>query len=99
MIFEVTPEHIEALSDSDLRTLVGYLAEQEAVRAGHSPAGVTYGGHQNAKDGGLDVRVDLKDGTINGYVPRLQSGFQVKAEDMPASAIQKEMSPEGKLRS
>ena len=25
MIFEVTPEHIEVLSDADLRTLVGYL--------------------------------------------------------------------------
>ena len=98
MIFEVTPEHIEALSDSDLRTLVGYLAEQETVRAGHSPSNVTYGGHQNAKDGGIDVRVDLKNLAIAGYIPRTQSGFQVKAEDMSASAIQQEMCPGGKLR-
>src|SRR5207247_3676817 len=98
MIFEVTPEHIEALSDSDLRTLVGYLAEQETVRAGHSPSNVTYGGHQNAKDGGIDVRVDLKNLAIADYIPRTQSGFQVKAEDMSASAIQQEMCPGGKLR-
>jgi hypothetical protein len=97
MIFEVTPQHIEALSDADLRTLVGYLAEQELMRAGHSPVAVTYGGHQSAPDGGVDVRVDLKHGTIDGFIPRHQCGFQVKAEDMPASAIQSEMCPESKL--
>jgi len=43
LIFEVTPEQIERLSEEDLRTLVGYLAEQEAVRAGHSASCVTYG--------------------------------------------------------
>lgn len=98
MIFEITPEHIEALSDADLRTLVGYLAEQEAIRAGHSAAGVTYGGHQNAKDGGIDVRVDLGKETIKGYIPRSQTGFQVKAEDMPQGAIEAEMRPGDKLR-
>jgi hypothetical protein len=98
MIFEVTPEHIEALSDSDLRTLVGYLAEQEAVQAGQSAAGVTYGGHQNAKDGGIDVRVDLGKTAIKGYIPRAQTGFQVKAEDMPEGKIKDEMCPDNKLR-
>ena len=98
MIFEVTPEHIEALSDIDLRTLVGCLAEQEVVRAGHSASSVTYGGHQNAKDGGIDVRVDLGAAAIDGYIPRAQTGLQVKAEDMPKSAIQQEMRDSGKLR-
>jgi hypothetical protein len=98
MIFEVTPDHIEALSDTDLRTLVGYLAEREVARAGYSPVCVTYGGHQNAKDGGIDVRVDLKTGTIDNYVPCNQTGFQVKAEDMPSGAIETEMRPNGKLR-
>ena len=50
MIFEVTPEHIERLSDSDLRTLIGFLAEQEAIRAGQSASGITYGGNQNAPE-------------------------------------------------
>lgn len=98
MIFEVTPEQIEALSDTDLRTLVGYLAEREVVSQGHSASGVTYGGHQNAKDGGIDVRVDLNASDTNGFVPRPNTGLQVKAEDMPRGAIIGEMAPGGKLR-
>lgn len=98
MIFEVTPEQVAALSDTDLRTLVGYLAEQEVRSQGHSAAAVTYGGHQNAKDGGIDVNIDLDAATMKGYVPRARTGFQVKAEDMPRAAILKEMAPRSKLR-
>jgi len=98
MIFEVTPDQVAALSDTDLRTLVGYLAEQEVRSQGHSAAAVTYGGHQNAKDGGIDVNVDLNAAATKGYVPRARTGFQVKAEDMPRAAILKEMAPKSKLR-
>lgn len=98
MIFEVTPAHIEALTDVDLRTLVGYLAEREVVNAGHSASAVTYGGHQLAKDGGIDVRVELMSGTVDGFVPRLATGYQAKAEDFSAAAIRKEMRPKGTLR-
>src|SRR3569832_2050827 len=98
MIFEVTPEQIQALSDSDLRTLVGYLAEREAVSQGQSTVGITYSGHQNAKDGGIDVRADLLSVKTPGYLQRPNTGFQVKAEDMPRSAILKEMAPDEKLR-
>jgi hypothetical protein len=97
-IFEVTPEDIEKLSDTDLRTLVAYVAEQEVLLLGQSPAGVTYGGHQNAGDGGIDVRVDLKASAPDGYVPRLQTGYQVKAEDLGKAGILKEMKPKGILR-
>ena len=98
MIFEVTPAHIEGLSDVDLRTLIGYLAEREAVAAGHSAVVVTYGGHQLARDGGIDVRVALPSGSIDGFIPRLATGYQVKAEDFSAAAIRAEMRPKGKLR-
>jgi len=98
MIFEVTPAHIEALSDTDLRTLIGYLSEREVVNAGCSASSVTYGGHQNAKDGGIDVRVAADDGTVSGYVPRTQCGFQAKAESFAPADIGKEMRPGGKLR-
>ncbi|CUJ18878.1 hypothetical protein [Achromobacter aegrifaciens] len=98
MIFEVTPAHIEALSDVDLRTLVGYLAEREVQEAGHSASAVTYGGHQLAQDGGIDVRVALTEGTIDGFIPRLATGYQAKAEDFSAASITKEMRPKGKLR-
>jgi hypothetical protein len=97
-IFEITTSDIERLSDSDLRTLVGYLAEQELASHGLSAAAVTYGGHQNAKDGGVDVRVELSSAQIGGYIPRPNTAFQVKAEDMPAREIAKEMSPKGVLR-
>ena len=30
MVFEITPENIEALSDADLRTLVGRLASKKS---------------------------------------------------------------------
>lgn len=98
MIFEVTPAHIEALSDTELRTLIGYLAEREAVSAGYSAVAITYGGHQLAKDGGIDVRAALPGGAIDGFIPRLHTGYQAKAENFSAAAIKKEMRPKGTLR-
>lgn len=98
MIFEITPEHITSLSDTDLRTVVGKLAESEMTRQGYSASGVTYGGHQNAGDGGIDVRAMTTEGVPTGYLPRASTAFQVKAEDMPASAIKAEMRPKDELR-
>lgn len=98
MLFEVTPDHIERLQEEDLRTLVGLLAIREAMGTGHSPSCVTYGGHQNAQDGGIDVRVDLGSSPISGYIARSQTGYQVKAADMPRGEIMNEMCPGGTLR-
>lgn len=97
-IFEITPNDVESLNDADLRILVGYLSEGEIAKQGHSTSAVTYGGHQNATDGGIDVRVHISVGTVGGYVPRQQTGFQVKAEDMPRADILREMRPKGALR-
>jgi hypothetical protein len=99
MIFEVTADQIELLGDADLRTLVGYLCEEEVRRQGHSTAAITWGGHQNAADGGIDVRVALpEDAAVSGYVPAPATGFQVKAEDMPRQQIIDEMAPRGTIR-
>src|SRR5213595_3051892 len=96
MILEVTGDQIAQLDDSELRALVGYLCEREVLAHGHSAATVTWGGHQNAGDGGIDVRVALGMGaTISGYVPKAATGFQVKAQDMPKNAILTEMAPGG----
>lgn len=96
MVLEVTGEQIAQLNDTDLRTLVGYLCEREVLAHGHSPSAVTWGGHQNAGDGGIDVRVSLLAGAaISGYVPKAATGYQVKAQDMPRSAILSEMAPGG----
>lgn len=98
-MFEVTAEQIELLNDTDLRALVGLLCEQELRTLGYSPAAVTSGGNQNAKDGGIDVRVDLPDGTaVSGFIPASASGFQVKAQDMPRGEILDEMAPKNALR-
>ena len=79
-IFEITPEHIERLSDADLRILVSYLGEQEALKRQLPISGITFGGHQNAGDGGIDVDVDLNGAEIEWFIPRPLTGHQVKAQ-------------------
>ena len=100
LMFEITPDDIALLNDGDLRTLVARLAEAEMRNQGLSASTVTYGGHQNAADGGIDVRVTLPlEITVKGFVPCSATGFQVKAEDMPPAKITAEMCPSGSLRS
>jgi hypothetical protein len=60
-MLEITPNDIALLNDTDLRTLIGLLCEAELRKRGLSAAAATWGGHQNAADGGLDVRVALGD--------------------------------------
>ncbi|MBT9486529.1 MAG: hypothetical protein IV093_03370 [Rubrivivax sp.] len=96
MILEVTGDQIARLNDTDLRTLVAYLCEREVRGHGHCPSAVTWGGHQNASDGGVDVRVALSAGAaISGYVPQAATAFQVKAQKMPRGKILEEMAPDG----
>jgi hypothetical protein len=98
-MFDVTPEDILALNDETLRTLIAYLCEAECRLQNISASGVTWGGNQNAKDGGIDVKVELAPKTdITGYIARPITGFQVKAEDMPKNKIESEMAPDGSLR-
>ena len=98
-MFEITADDIALLNDEDLRTLVGLLCESEMRSRELPTSSVTWGGNQNAADGGLDVRVALPAGTaIDGFVPRPATGFQTKKEDMPRAKILLEMSPAGVLR-
>lgn len=96
----ITGEHVKELGDEDLRLLVIKLCEAELRQAGHPASSIFAGGNQTAKDGGIDVRVDLpliaKEGL--DFIARPATGFQVKCEDMPAAEIEDEMCPEGKLR-
>jgi hypothetical protein len=98
-MFDITADHIEQLEDEALRELIARLCEAEVRLHGQSPLCVTYGGHQNSPDGGIDVRVSL-DQTLpkSSNLPRSRIGFQVKAEDMPRSAVLAEMRPGGSLR-
>jgi len=98
-MLELTADDIASLSDEDLRTLVARLCESELRSRGISPDCVTWGGNQNAADGGVDVRVSLpRQIDPPDFIPRRETGFQVKAEDTPASKITDEMRPGGVLR-
>ncbi len=98
-MLEITGDDIAALNDGDLRNLVALLCEAELRRRGLSASAVTAGGHQDAADGGVDVRVALPaDTTIEGFVPRPKTVFQVKKPDMPRGKILEEMKPSGILR-
>lgn len=96
---EVSDDDITQLNDADLRSLIGLLCEADYRLAGLSTKGVTWGGHQDARDGGLDVVVRGETlPPINSFVPRTITGFQVKKPDMPRAEIIKEMKPKGILR-
>lgn len=98
-MLKVNKADIENLNDSELRELIGLLCESELNSQMYSSVAVTYGGNQDASDGGVDVRVKLKNGTLKeGYIPRNETIFQVKVPSMSPSLIQKEMKPEGTLR-
>lgn len=98
-MFELTAEDIAQLNDEDLRALVARLCESELRSRGISASCVTWGGNQKAADGGVDVRVSLPAQVDPpGFIPRHETGFQVKAEDTPASKVIDEMCPDGTLR-
>lgn len=96
-MLEITGNDIKELNDTGLRSLVGLLCEAELRSYDLPTAGVTWGGHQNAKDGGIDVRVDLTSAIHpDSFIPRAITGFQVKKSDMPPASITKEMQPKPK---
>jgi hypothetical protein len=98
-MFEVTSNDISSLNDTDLRALIGLLAEAEMRQLNLPSSAVTWGGNQTAKDGGLDVHVALPQGSIlHGFVPKAETGFQVKKPDMPRNQILNEMKPKGIIR-
>ena len=98
-MFDITPDDIALLNDTDLRNLVGRLSEAELRSRGLSAACVTWGGDQNAADDGVDVHVDLPAGTqIDGFVPRAGTVFQAKKMDLEPADIKEEMRPKGVIR-
>lgn len=98
-MFEVTGTEIATLTDGDLRTLVARLALAELRKAGLPKSSVAAGGNQTAPDGGLDVRVSVPVAIASpDFVPRAETGFQVKKPDMKAASITEEMKPKGELR-
>ncbi|MBT2286049.1 hypothetical protein J7E78_21140 [Paenibacillus polymyxa] len=98
-MLEITGDEIAQLNDSDLRSLIGLLCEADLSSMQLQTSGVTWGGNQNAKDGGIDVRVEANSLLMNdGFIPRQHTAFQVKKPDMPRSEILLEMRPNKLLR-
>jgi hypothetical protein len=98
-MFEITADDIALLKDDDLRAVVGRLCESEMRRRGISASCVTWGGHQDAPDAGIDVFVSMPPGLEGeGFVPRPLTGFQAKAEVIAPGKVESEMRPNGSLR-
>ncbi len=98
-LLEITGNDIAQLADADLRDLVGLLCEADYRSADLPIKGITWSGHQDARDGGLDVVVrDEVRPPSTSFVPRRRTGFQVKKPDMNRGAILKEMRPKETLR-
>jgi len=75
-LLDVTADDIAKLNDADLRTVVARLCLAELGSQGLPLSGVTAGGHQDAADGGLDVRVDCAtDLPEPDFVPRKLTGI------------------------
>lgn len=98
-LFHVDTADIKALNDEQARALIARLCRAEIRKHGGSESAVTWGGDQRAKDGGVDVRVEINPPLgISGYLPNDYTAFQVKAEVFPPSKIPGEMAPKGLLR-
>ena len=96
---EVTSSDIQQLDDEQARELVARLCKAELRRKSVGTAPITWGGDQRAKDGGVDVRVDISPAIgISGYVPRDATAYQVKAESFTPAKIPDEMAPNDVLR-
>ena len=100
-LFEVSPEDVASLEPVDLWELVARLCQVTLADAGLPTVCVTHGGHLSAPDGGIDVRVRLREGDLPP--PKLPLrlatiGFQVKATKMGVGEIESEMLKGGKLR-
>lgn len=99
ILFELAPADISNLNDADLRELVARLCEAELSRQGISPVHIKWGGAQEAPDGGLDVYVqDVGSLPAPGFVPRTNTGIQVKKNSMGRAACTKEMQDSGSVK-
>ena len=98
-IFQITSSDIRSLNDEQARALVARLCKAELLSKGAGTDAVTWGGDQRAKDGGVDVRVDVAPAVgVTGYIPKDATAYQVKAEPFYPAKIPEEMAPKGILR-
>lgn len=97
--FELKPSDISNLSDADLREMVARLCEAELHDQKIQRSCILWGGAQEAADGGLDIRVKSEVSLLNpGFVPRKNTGFQIKKSSMGKAACREEMLIGGEVK-
>jgi hypothetical protein len=70
-IFKTTPQQVAQLNDEQARELLARLCRAELAKLSISQASVAWGGDQRAKDGGVDVLVEVRPPAgLKGYIPR-----------------------------
>ena len=98
-MLEVTEDDVGKLSDTDFRELINRLVIAELESNGCPRSAVTAGGHQDASDGGIDVRVECPTAIKSpDFVPCRVVGIQVKASKMNVAKIRDEMRKDGVLK-
>ena len=65
-IFEIEKDDLLGLDDGLLEELIARLCEAEIAAKSHAVSSVRWGGSLTAADGGVDVRVTVKDPTFVG---------------------------------
>ncbi|MCX8744763.1 hypothetical protein J3U68_04970 [Snodgrassella sp. B3882] len=97
--FELKPSDISNLNDADLREMVARLCEAELHDQKIQRSCILWGGAQEAADGGLDIRVKSEIPLLNpGFVPRKNTGFQIKKSSMGKAACREEMLMRGEVK-
>lgn len=97
--FELDVSDISNLGDGELRELIGRLCEAEMISQGLPTSKVHWGGAQESADGGLDVSVlNLDELPFPNFVPRKNTGIQVKKHSMSEAKCSGEMLENGKVR-
>lgn len=98
-MLNVSKKQIQDLKDDDLRELIALLSISTLNKYRISSKSVSYGGSQDAKDGGVDIRIKfVKKQPINDFIDNKNVIIQVKVPNMTASGIKKEMCPCNSLR-
>lgn len=92
-IFEIEKDDLLGLDDAQLEELIARLCEAE-LAAKHQPlSSVRWGGNLTAADGGVDVRVTVKEPAFVGdFIKGRDTVYQAKVPSMAKAAIEKEMS-------
>lgn len=92
-IFEIEKDDLLGLDDGQLEELIARLCEAEISAKSHAISSVRWGGSLTAADGGVDVRVTVKDPTFVGdFIRRRDTVYQAKVPSMAQAAIKKEIS-------